>query len=148
MAFENHEEIYRLTKISLLWMMVYRYVNLWSSIEPLRVDSEWWESTMLPLKQLEAAATSGPAVLPPPSVPFQTSLNELKNSDSTLNGRDQGDDVKAATLKSTSDPQVGVSDKSAGYLPQFTPRAVREDMELDTKLYTEPLPTSQQVCST
>jgi hypothetical protein len=108
--------------------MVCRYVNLWSSIEPLRVDSEWWEFTMLPLKQLEAAATSGPSVLPPPSMPFEASLDELRSSDGTANGREEGDDVKAARL-------------------QYTPRADREDMELDAKLYTEPLPTNQQVYS-
>lgn len=76
---------------------------------------------MGPLKELEAAATSGPPVLHPPS------LGSLKEED----------DAKAATLR----------DKSAGNLPQFTPRADREDMELDTKLFTEPLPTNQQVCS-
>ena len=94
---------------------------------------------MLPLKQLEAAATSGPSVQPPP---FQVTLNELKNSNATANGREEGDDVKAAISKSTLETQVG---KSAGYVPQYTPRADREDMELDTKLYTEPLPTNQQV---
>lgn len=99
-----------------------RYVNLWSSIEPLRVDSEWWESTMRPLKQLEADATSGPPVQPPHSVPLHTSLDEVKHPDATANGQED--------------------------LPQFTPRADREDMELDTKLYTEPLPTNQQAYRT
>lgn len=71
---------------------------------------------MSPLKQLEAAATSGPSVMPPPSAP---SVNDLENRDATASGQED--------------------------LPQFTPRADREDMELDTKLYTEPLPTNQQV---
>lgn len=75
---------------------------------------------MIPLKQLEADATSGPSILPPPSIPFQASLNELKSSDTTANGREE---------------------------PQYTPRADREDMELDTKLHREPLPTNQQVFS-
>lgn len=93
-----------------------RYVSLWSSVEPLRVDSEWWESTMLPLKQLEAAATSGPSVILPSSMSSQSTLGKKSE----------------------------ISDKSAGNLPQWTPRADREDMELDTKLFTEPLPTNQQ----
>lgn len=92
-------------------------MSLWSSIEPLRVDSEWWESTMLPLKQLEAAATSGPSVILPPS----------RSSLSTLGTKFEA------------------SFQSAENLPQYTPRADREDMELDTKLFTEPLPTNQQV---
>lgn len=86
---------------------------------------------MRPLKQLEAAATSGPPVLPPPSLPLQASLHELKSRDATANGQEEEADVKAAN--------VG--------LPHFTPRADQEDMELDTKLYTEPLPTNQQVYS-
>lgn len=64
---------------------------------------------MRPLKQLEAAATSGPAVLPQASA----------HGDATISGQKE--------------------------VPQFTPRADREDMELDTKLFTEPLPTNQQV---
>ena len=37
-----------------------RFVSLWSSIAPPRVETEWWDSTLL-LKQLEATATLGPA---------------------------------------------------------------------------------------
>lgn len=72
---------------------------------------------MLPLKQLEAAATSGPSVILPSSMSSQSTLGKKSE----------------------------ISDKSAGNLPQWTPRADREDMELDTKLFTEPLPTNQQV---
>jgi xeroderma pigmentosum group C-complementing protein len=101
-------------------MFLSRYVTHWSTIAPLRVDAAWWDATLRPLKQLEAAATAGPST---PQVAEGLGVEGLKGStDGTCLDFPRG---------------KGLSDH----------RSSLEDMEMDTKTYMEPLPTNQQVLS-
>jgi xeroderma pigmentosum group C-complementing protein len=81
-----------------------RYVTLWFKIDRLRVDQDWWEATLNPLKQLEAAATA-------------EVVTEGRSGLASSSGRS--------------------NDRSA-----------LEDMEMETKTFTEPLPTNQQAYRT
>ncbi|CAM6099987.1 unnamed protein product [Calypogeia fissa] len=94
-----------------------RYVTLWSTVDRHRVDQDWWDNTLNPLKQLEAAATAGPA---------QT-VTSLPSTSS------QAETATKGTNGWTSKPDIHHGDRSA-----------LEDMEMETKTFTEPLPTNQQ----
>lgn len=129
-----------------------RYVSLWSSIAPLRVETEWWDSTLLPLKQLEATATSGPAVTALPSVlkfasDEKSEPNEIgqqggSGTHPTISQESSGTELRNTVSNHAT---TEVTHTLSGNIQPFNPRSVREDLEMDTKLYTEPLPTNQQV---
>jgi hypothetical protein len=129
-----------------------RYVSLWSSIAPLRVETEWWDSTLLPLKQLEATATSGPAGTAPLSVPKfasneKSELKEIGQQGESGTHPAISQESSGTELKNTASHHATteVAHTPSGDMQLFNPRSVREDLEMDTKLYTEPLPTNQQV---
>ncbi|XP_047313317.1 DNA repair protein RAD4 [Impatiens glandulifera] len=71
-----------------------RYCMKWYKIAPQRVDSDWWNAVLAPLKELESRATGGESV--------------RHEKESALN------------------------------------RNALEDMELETRALTEPLPSNQQ----
>lgn len=129
-------------------------MSLWSSVAPLRVDADWWDKTVHPLRQLEAAATAGPSVVVPLSHALNSTLLGV-NSEATpetghLGGHGRESEMATGEGGSTlSNTKIEVSPKSTGDkqapTSQGVSRSLYEDMELDTKLYTEPLPTNQQV---
>ncbi|MCO5614089.1 hypothetical protein L7F22_068370 [Adiantum nelumboides] len=94
-----------------------RYVTLWSAVAPLRVSNDWWNVTLAPLKELEAAGTS----------------LDLKEE----GGTGFVEKIVGAGLSSskvwTSSRQIKANDRSS-----------LEDMELDIREHTEPLPKNQQ----
>ena len=129
-----------------------RYVSLWSSIAPLRVETEWWDSTLLPLKQLEVTATSGPVGTATLSV---SKFASNERSELKMIGQHDESDTHPAIFQGSSGSELKntmlnyatteVADTPLGNIQLFNPRSVREDLEMETKLYTEPLPTNQEV---
>eukprot|EP00250_Pteridium_aquilinum_P013717 c21528_g1_i1 orf=98-3352(+) len=100
-----------------------RYVTLWSAVAPLRVSNDWWSATLAPLKELEAAGTS---------------IYVNKEDEAVC----QEDKLGGSTAFS-----VGSSSKvdSSSSRPQVNnDRGSLEDMELDIRTCTEPLPRNQQ----
>lgn len=92
-----------------------RYCNKWYKIEKQRIDPVWWDNTLAPLKELELRATSGVCQLEP----FNTN-------------------------KLVKDEAVEVSGQSGTSSHFVATRSSLEDMELETRALTEPLPTNQQ----
>lgn len=140
---------------------------------PLRIDPDWWEETLQPLRRLEAAATSGrplaqlPVTSPgfkeglrnPPESPSSSnaspSVKTLESGVTTLDtaaggGRAAGvgtlDGVKAGSSSKKTSPKVAVHDERLNgvFTPAEDDRAAREDVEMETRTLTEPLPTNQQ----
>ncbi|XP_024980877.1 DNA repair protein RAD4 isoform X2 [Cynara cardunculus var. scolymus] len=91
-----------------------RYCAKWYMIASHRVDSTWWDTVLRPLKELESRAIGGTCRL------------SDKSSMSVIRG-----DVKKEEHASVS-----------SFF--FATRTSLEDMELETKALTEPLPTNQQ----
>lgn len=91
-----------------------RYCAKWHMIASHRVDSTWWDLVLRPLKELESRATGGTCRL------------SDKSSMSVIR-----DDVKKEEHASVSSSFSAI-------------RTSLEDMELETKALTEPLPTNQQ----
>jgi hypothetical protein len=166
-------------------------VSRWSVVTPLRVDTEWWEETLRPLRRLEAAATSGR----PATEPAETRLTNaspgfkegskpaaglpdanggsdspsVKTLESGLTTLDAGcvgssgtglsspngvNGSRSGVVASSSNAKLGgkkaakiaVHDdrlKGLFTLPDDD-RAAKEDVEMETRTLTEPLPTNQQ----
>ena len=89
------------------------------------MNSDWWNATLAPLKELEAAATA-------------TSKLDIKSSlvSMTVTKQEKGVVCDDKSFN-------GLSSSSQTF--QANDRASLEDMELDIKEYTEPLPKNQQV---
>ncbi|KAI4320284.1 hypothetical protein MLD38_033780 [Melastoma candidum] len=91
-----------------------RYCRRWYRIAQQRINSTWWDTVLAPLRKLELRATAD----------LLSSSNE-----SSLSDGQQGMDV---------DPEcLAINDFLAT-------RSSIEDMELETRALTEPLPTNQQ----
>ncbi|KAH7423576.1 hypothetical protein KP509_12G062000 [Ceratopteris richardii] len=126
---EMVEEAARSNKVPLRYVLAFagngakdvtrRYITLWSAIAPLRVNNDWWNITLAPLKHLEAAKTS---------TKFRKEEEHSCHEDKEM--------VSSA----------GVSSKGFTPLKQLEPtdRSSLEDMELDIKACTEPLPQNQR----
>ncbi|PIA26523.1 hypothetical protein AQUCO_09100006v1 [Aquilegia coerulea] len=84
-----------------------RYCTKWYMIASKRINSQWWDAVLAPLKKLESRATGGvvPMDIQPGTVPNEQEM------------------VKASRVASQSS---------------------LEDMELQIRALTEPLPTNQQ----
>ncbi|KAL2642788.1 hypothetical protein R1flu_010375 [Riccia fluitans] len=147
-----------------------RYIGMWSSVSALRVDEGWWSSTLHPLKQLEAAAIAGAALRQVQSQNLASSSHEAEKKDVPKVNHSQVDSELQKRLPIKSDDKAGPSSQTvtgkrttrsshsrrnvsskkvaasfaepASHFP--VDRSALEDMELQTKTYTEPLPTNQQ----
>eukprot|EP01018_Ginkgo_biloba_P029180 Gb_25624 [translate_table: standard] len=144
-----------------------RYATKWSAIVPQRVYSRWWEATISPFKELEAAATAGALDMETsqekvsePFIPTEhknKSFSPATNQHGELNekvGSEGLIELEASQACATS-TETGaeeaakyvnrsISLKIPAHRPQITDRSSLEDMELETRAFTEPLPTSQQ----
>ncbi|KAI5055855.1 hypothetical protein GOP47_0029376 [Adiantum capillus-veneris] len=96
-----------------------RYVTLWSAVAPLRVSKDWWNITLAPLKELEAAGTS---------------LDLREEGGADLFQKAVGAGSCGSSFK------AGSSSRQS----QANNRSSLEDMELDIRACTEPLPKNQQ----
>lgn len=104
--------------------MNYRYCTQWYKIAPHRVLSKWWDAVLAPLKELESR-----------EIEDIVRMHERSNSSQ--------EDINRTNM-------VGISNKigvkaCASLHDSFPSRTSLEDMELEIRSLTEPLPTNQQV---
>lgn len=95
----------------------------WYKIAPRRVNSQWWDEVLAPLKRLESDAT-GSVVHMEASDPKEMESEECLNRTSDI----IQDSNKVGAVQNS-----GLANRNA-----------LEDMELETRALTEPLPTNQQ----
>lgn len=134
-----------------------RYASKWSAIAPQRVSSQWWEVTMSPLKELEAAASAEasdmkasqekkvqPSTLSP-GINHQGCSNEVGSEDLVkLEASQICDKSTENDGKRFPEDANCISLETQDYKTPLADRSSLEDMELDTRTFTEPLPTNQQ----
>lgn len=116
----------------------------WYKIASKRVNSFWWDSVLAPLKEIESRATNGM---------FHLENDNIDGSFKHDNPKNIAENLKAenfpnnATLLGSSGLEVskvcGVKTDMGSSLTAS--RSSLEDMELETRALTEPLPTNQQV---
>ncbi|KAL3838696.1 hypothetical protein ACJIZ3_023287 [Penstemon smallii] len=98
-----------------------RYCAKWYKVAPQRINSTWWDMVLAPLKELESGAT---------------------------NGGEQGTsgDVKIEASQVANPNYVCLLDANKSHMRNSfaSNRSSLEDMELETRALTEPLPTNQQ----
>eukprot|EP00268_Persea_americana_P044800 TRINITY_DN4533_c0_g1_i2.p1 TRINITY_DN4533_c0_g1~~TRINITY_DN4533_c0_g1_i2.p1 ORF type:complete len:708 (-),score=186.07 TRINITY_DN4533_c0_g1_i2:263-2386(-) len=138
-----------------------RYCTKWYTIASQRINSQWWNSVLSPLKELESRATGG-------VVSFETHWENSSSEVEKLKG------VEVPGSLETCSNEAGGSSSGREYLPNavrltegfdieatkpqvmnidaeydkqisgVANRSYLEDMELETRALTEPLPTNQQ----
>lgn len=101
------------------YTIICRYCLQWYKVAPNRVNMQWWDRVMAPLKELESIATG------------QSSVN-----------------IDNATINPTTGDKQLIGSGNHSHLNQISYSSNRtslEDMELETRALTEPLPTNQLV---
>lgn len=92
-----------------------RYCMKWYKISSQRISLSWWDSVLAPLKALESGATTGLVNVPRESG-IESLEEDFKNSY-----------AESSVMNSLTDTRTSL-----------------EDLELETRALTEPLPTNQQ----
>ncbi|KAH6784518.1 hypothetical protein C2S52_009477 [Perilla frutescens var. hirtella] len=111
-----------------------RYCMKWYKVAAQRISSAWWDTVLAPLKELESAATAGISNL-------ESEVSGLeKIAASQVSNAEQGCIPYTSDLCGTSREVV----KSHMRNSFSSTRSSLEDMELETRALTEPLPTNQQ----
>ncbi|XP_038874852.1 DNA repair protein RAD4 isoform X2 [Benincasa hispida] len=123
-----------------------RYCMKWYKIETKRVNALWWDNVLAPLRILEGQAVGGTGHLE------KSCIDGLMEQDK-LNMSDLSDNLKQKNLLDAGN-QPGKSDHNVSEEldtnrdslgNQFVAtRDHLEDIELETRALTEPLPTNQQ----
>ncbi|KAH9675408.1 DNA repair protein RAD4 [Citrus sinensis] len=113
-----------------------RYCMKWYRIASKRVNSAWWDAVLAPLRELESGATGGMTQMEMRHVNASNTLEALKTSNYPY--RDSF--PNHVSLSGDSDLNVESSAKDSF----VADRNSLEDMELETRALTEPLPTNQQ----
>ncbi|CAK9175615.1 unnamed protein product [Ilex paraguariensis] len=123
-----------------------RYCMKWYKIASQRINSIWWDAVLAPLKELESKATGGLIHLKQ-----EASSNYDKVEAAKLSDHPTWEcllDTVSVAGKSTvcvSKESVEKRDAESSERISFVAtRASLEDMELETRALTEPLPTNQQ----
>ncbi|CAK7339030.1 unnamed protein product [Dovyalis caffra] len=118
-----------------------RYCMKWYKIASQRINSHWWDTVLAPLRELESGATGGMALLENPHV-------DASNEHENVIASGVSDHPMPNELPNNVDLPKESGRKndvqSSGGNSFATPRNVIEDMELETRALTEPLPTNQQ----
>lgn len=102
----------------------------WHKIASKRVNSLWWDAVLAPLRQLESGATGGAVHLEENSV---GSLNDHEKSEASRS---------CSTIRDTNLPTSAEAFARSSFVAT---RSMLEDIELEIRALTEPLPTNQQV---
>lgn len=118
-----------------------RYCMKWYKIASQRVNSLWWDAVLAPLRELESGATGGMAHL---EKPHADASNEHENVvASGLSDLPMPNELPSnVDLPEESGRKNDV--ESSGRNSFAATRNTIEDMELETRALTEPLPTNQQ----
>lgn len=106
-----------------------RYCTKWYTIASKRVSSVWWDAVLAPLKELESRSTGG--VLPTHT-----------QHETTAHEPDKLKACKASSSENAHGNQINMESMTHDSLAAT--RSSLEDMELQTRALTEPLPTNQQ----
>lgn len=120
----------------------------WYKIEAKRVNTLWWDNVLAPLRILERQAVGGTGHLEKCCIDGLREQDKLKMSDLSDNLKQKNllDDGNQSG-KSDHNVSEGLdTDRDFSLGNQFVAtRDHLEDIELETRALTEPLPTNQQV---
>ncbi|XP_050946372.1 DNA repair protein RAD4 isoform X2 [Cucumis melo] len=124
-----------------------RYCMKWYKIEAKRVNTLWWDNVLAPLRILERQAVGGTGHLEKCCIDGLREQDKLKMSDLSDNLKQKNllDDGNQSG-KSDHNVSEGLdTDRDFSLGNQFVAtRDHLEDIELETRALTEPLPTNQQ----
>ncbi|KAL9270771.1 DNA repair protein RAD4-like protein [Drosera capensis] len=122
-----------------------RYCMKWYKISSKRVNSLWWDTVLGPLKELESGATGGTVFLDQ----HELGSSSLGDDFDRREGQNGTYDIRDTDVPENSDSDAKASRKR--YPPEratrhssMSCRSSLEDMELETRALTEPLPSNQQ----
>ncbi|KAJ4959610.1 hypothetical protein NE237_019520 [Protea cynaroides] len=116
-----------------------RYCMKWYKIASQRVDPDWWDAVLAPLKKLESGATGGLVHL---DVNPESASEGLSTSQKCLQ-----EDVSLGhkfSEETSKQHNLNINVESSARSSRAATRNSLEDMELETRALTEPLPTNQQ----
>lgn len=114
----------------------------WYKIASQRINSLWWDAVLAPLRELESGATGGMANLKKPHVDASNEHENVKASGSSDYSKPNEFPKRVPLPGKSSSLKVS---EEYGRNSFATSRSSLEDMELETRALTEPLPTNQQV---
>ncbi|XP_058078381.1 DNA repair protein RAD4 isoform X3 [Magnolia sinica] len=134
-----------------------RYCMKWYTIASQRVNSQWWGQVLVPLKQLESGATEGVVPLEMQLENASSELHKLKAvkvsdslevySNETAGSSSAREHLPSLTqvfgIEASKLLGMNIDVKSPIQSPGVGSRSSLEDMELETRALTEPLPTNQ-----
>ena len=112
----------------------------WYKIASQRINSLWWDAVLAPLRELESGATGGMTHLEKPQA---EALNEHENVIASGVSNLPMPNELSSNVPKESERKNEV--ESSGWNSFAASRNTIEDMELETRALTEPLPTNQQV---
>ncbi|KAL1536795.1 DNA repair protein RAD4 isoform X1 [Salvia divinorum] len=120
-----------------------RYCTKWYKVASCRISSTWWDAVLAPLKELESAATAGIS-----SLESEASGLEKVESSRVANA-DHGSLPHSSGIVRASRELCDIKVAKLPMKNKFpSSRSSLEDMELETRALTEPLPTNQQAYRT
>lgn len=117
-------------------MVIYsyhRYCLKWYQIASQRINPIWWDKVLAPLRDLEVRATGGMVHLEKEHTCSSSDLPSNVNLNVT------------SSLEGSTETGKGLDVGSFSRSFEIATRNSLEDMELETRALTEPLPTNQQV---
>lgn len=112
----------------------------WYKIGSHRVNSIWWDAVLAPLRELEAGATAGMVHTEKQQIEALTEHEKVEAS-RKLDNPTRDDILGDANLHG----KFGLEISKKSGKSFVASRSSLEDMELETRALTEPLPTNQQV---
>lgn len=117
----------------------------WYKIGSHRVSSIWWDAVLAPLRELEAGATAGMVHTEKQHIEALTEHEKVKAS-RKLDNPTQDDIPGGANLHGKLGLEISKKSGKSSLSNSFVAsRSSLEDVELETRALTEPLPTNQQV---
>ncbi|KAL6225771.1 hypothetical protein ACLB2K_004620 [Fragaria x ananassa] len=126
-----------------------RYCLKWYQIASQRVDPIWWDQVLAPLRDIEMRATGGTVFLEKEHIGSSSEHiieNFLNISGSAeMNYLPSNVNLNAkSSLEGSKDSGKGLGVESSLRSVEIATRNSLEEMELETRSLTEPLPTNQQ----
>ncbi|XP_004289443.1 PREDICTED: DNA repair protein complementing XP-C cells homolog [Fragaria vesca subsp. vesca] len=127
-----------------------RYCLKWYQIASQRVDPIWWDQVLAPLRDLEVRATGGMVFLEKEHT-GSSSEHIIENFLNISGSAEMSTPVPSnvhlnakSSLEGSKDSGKGLGVESSSRSVEIATRNSLEEMELETRSLTEPLPTNQQ----
>lgn len=134
-------------------MVIYsyhRYCLKWYQIASQRVNPIWWDKVLAPLRDLEVRATGGMVHLEKEHT--RSSSEHIKENSLNISGSAEMNYLPSnvnlnvtSSLEGSKETGKGLDVGSFSRSFEIATRNSLEDVELETRALTEPLPTNQQV---